>query len=95
MAGGQGTVGGHLYSNSSPPGLRRLATCPARVFTAARDGDEWRRLSGTKHRRKLIKVSHRFRGHCHNFPYFILRIIDGDYVIPQHIFPPFTELSFR
>ena len=92
---GRGTVGGHLYSNSSPPGLRRLATCPARVFTAARDGDEWRRLSGTKHRRKLIKVSHRFRGHCHNFPYFILRIIDGDYVLPQHIFPPFTELSFR
>ena len=46
-------------------------------------------------RRKLIKVSHRFRGHCHNFPYFILRIIDGDYVLPQHIFPPFTELSFR
>ena len=45
---GRGTVGGHLYSNSSPPGLRRLATCPARVFTAARDGDEWRRLSGTK-----------------------------------------------
>ena len=59
---GQGTVGGHLYSNSSPPGLRRLATCPARVFTAVRDGDEWRRLSGTKHRRKLIKMSHKFRG---------------------------------
>ena len=72
---GQGTVGGHLYSNSSPPGLRRLATCPARVFTAVRDGDEWRRLSGTKHRRKLIKVSHKFRGHCHKF-YCILRIFD-------------------
>ena len=72
---GQGTVGGHLYSNSSPPGLWRLATCPARVFTAVRDGDEWRRLSGTKHRRKLIKVSHKFRGHCHKF-YCILRIFD-------------------